>query len=88
MQRHTNGGSMIRAIDALVAVTGNIGKYAGGARYGHLSTWNFNYAALTMPKPAGSIGYSGPEGAKGEFAQVGGAKAAYTDTNELNPRFV
>ena len=79
MQRHTNGGSMIRAIDAFVAVSGNIGKYAGGARYGHLNTWGFNYAALSQPKPEGSVGYSGPEGAKGEFAQVGGAKAAYTD---------
>ncbi len=79
MQRHTNGGSMIRAIDALVAVSGNIGKYAGGARYGHLNTWGFNYAALSQAKPEGSVGYSGPEGAKGEFAQVGGEKAAYTD---------
>ena len=79
MQRHTNGGSMIRAIDALVAITGNIGKYAGGARYGHLSTWGFNYAALTMPKPEGSVGYTGPEKAKGDFAQVGGAKTNHTD---------
>jgi len=79
MQRHTNGGSMIRAIDAFVAVSGNIGKYAGGARYGHLSTWGFNYAALSMPKPEGSVGYTGPEGAKGDVAQGKDAKSNYTD---------
>jgi len=79
MQRHTNGGSMIRAIDALVAVSGNIGKYAGGARYGHLSTWGFNYAALSQTKPEGSVGYTGVSAIKGEFAKESGAKAAYTD---------
>lgn len=79
MQRHTNGGSMIRAIDAFVAVSGNIGKYAGGARYGHLNTWGFNYAALSMPKPEGSVGYTGPEGAKGDVAQGKDAKSNYTD---------
>jgi anaerobic selenocysteine-containing dehydrogenase len=79
MQRHTNGGSMIRAIDALVAVSGNIGKYAGGARYGHLSTWGFNYAALSQTKPEGSVGYTGVSAIKGEFAKESGEKAAYTD---------
>jgi len=79
MQRHTNGGSMIRAIDALVAVSGNIGKYAGGARYGHLSTWGFNYAALSQTKPEGSVGYTGLSAIKGEFAKESGEKAAYTD---------
>ncbi len=79
MQRHTNGGSMIRAIDALVAVSGNIGKYAGGARYGHLSTWGFNYAALSQTKPDCSVGYTGVSAIKGEFAKESGEKAAYTD---------
>jgi len=79
MQRHTNGGSMIRAIDALVAVSGNIGQYAGGARYGHLSTWGFNYAALSMPKPEGSVGFTGVSTIKGEFAKESGEKASYTD---------
>jgi len=79
MQRHTNGGSMIRAIDAFVAVSGNIGKYAGGARYGHLSTWGFNYAALSQTKPEGSVGYTGLSSIKGEFAKESGEKAAYTD---------
>ncbi len=32
-QRHSNGGNMIRAIDALAALTGNIGLRGGGASY-------------------------------------------------------
>ncbi len=38
MQRHVNGGANVRAIDAFVAMTGNIGVEGGGARYGHLHT--------------------------------------------------
>lgn len=33
MQRHSNGGNAVRAIDALAAVTGNIGIQGGGASY-------------------------------------------------------
>ncbi|MBW6464657.1 MAG: molybdopterin-dependent oxidoreductase [Firmicutes bacterium] len=33
MQRHSNGGSTVRAIDALAAITGNIGINGGGASY-------------------------------------------------------
>lgn len=43
MQRHVNGGANVRAIDAFVAMSGNIGVEGGGARYGHLHTWGFNY---------------------------------------------
>ena len=39
MQCHVNGGASVWAIDALVAMTGNVGKEGGGARYGHLMTW-------------------------------------------------
>ncbi|MFA6757646.1 MAG: molybdopterin-dependent oxidoreductase, partial [Sulfurospirillaceae bacterium] len=59
IQRHSNGGSIVRAIDALVAITGNIGQYAGGSRFGHLDTWGFNYHAMSMPKPEGSVGHVG-----------------------------
>ncbi len=39
MQRHVNGGANVRAaIDAFVAMSGNIGVEGGGARYGHLHT--------------------------------------------------
>ena len=66
MQRHVNGGASVRAIDALVAMTGNVGKEGGGARYGHLMTWGFNYHAMIQPTPKGAKGYLGPT-AKGEF---------------------
>ncbi len=33
LQRHTNGGANVRAIDALAAMTGNIGVVGGGANY-------------------------------------------------------
>lgn len=80
MQRHVNGGAMVRAIDALVAMTGNIGKVGGGARYGHLQTWGFNYNAMIRKPPEGSKGFAGAAGPKGEFDFGGGAKApTYTD---------
>lgn len=58
MQRHTNGGQNVRAIDALAAITGNVGKSGGGAQYAQLETWGFNYHAMLMKKPAGSKGDS------------------------------
>lgn len=80
MQRHVNGGQNVRAIDALVAMTGNVGKAGGGARYGHLYTWGFNYHAMTHDKPAGSVGFVGETGPMGEF-DTGANKqeAQYTD---------
>lgn len=80
IQRHTNGGSIVRAIDALVAITGNIGKYAGGSRYGHLDTRGFNYHAMSMEKPAGSVGYVGGT-RMGEFGHgaASGDKPDYDD---------
>jgi len=68
LQRHVNGGVTVRSIDALVAMTGNVGKEGGGARYGHLQTWGFNYHALVQKQPKGSKGFSGTTGPKGEFA--------------------
>jgi anaerobic selenocysteine-containing dehydrogenase len=81
IQRHSNGGSMVRAIDALVAVTGNIGKYAGGSRYGHLNTWGFNYHALSMPKPEGSIGYEDST-TMGEFGHGAGGSSEKPKYND------
>ncbi len=79
MQRHTNGGAAVRSIDAFVAMTGNIGLEGGGARYGHLQTWGFNYHAMTQKQPEGSVGFTGASGPKGEFDFAGGAKAEYSD---------
>lgn len=56
VQRHTNGGQNVRAIDALAALTGNIGKSGGGAQYAQLETWGFNYHAMIQSKPANSGG--------------------------------
>ncbi|OEH86888.1 DMSO reductase [Desulfuribacillus stibiiarsenatis] len=56
MQRHTNGGASVRAIDALAAITGNIGKPGGGAQYAQLETWGFNYHAMVHDAPEGSQG--------------------------------
>lgn len=56
MQRHTNGGTNVRAIDALAAITGNIGKSGGGAQYAHLQTWGFNYHAMMQNPPEGTEG--------------------------------
>jgi anaerobic selenocysteine-containing dehydrogenase len=38
LQRHSNGGNMIRAIDALTALTGNVGVPGGGASYANFRT--------------------------------------------------
>ena len=58
MQRHTNGGQNVRAIDALAAITGNIGKSGGGAQYAQLQTWGFAYYAMMQKKPENSGGKS------------------------------
>ncbi|MFN7253230.1 MAG: molybdopterin-dependent oxidoreductase [Anaerobacillus sp.] len=58
MQRHTNGGAAVRSIDALVAMSGNIGVVGGGANYAQLDSWGFNYAAMVAGTP--------PEGSGGE----------------------
>jgi anaerobic selenocysteine-containing dehydrogenase len=84
MQRHTNGGAAVRAVDALVAMTGNIGKEGGGARYGHLQTWGFNYHALTRKPPEGSVGVRGAAGPKGEFDFAAGGEAVKFTDRTLN----
>jgi anaerobic selenocysteine-containing dehydrogenase len=51
MQRYDNGGNTIRLIDALVAVSGNIGIPGGGANYGNLQVGqSFDIEALTLPE--------------------------------------
>ncbi|GEA18987.1 DMSO reductase subunit A [Moorella sp. E306M] len=39
LQRHTNGGQNVRAINALAALTGHLGTGGGGVYYAHLDTW-------------------------------------------------
>ncbi len=50
LQRHTNGGATVRSIDALVAMTGNIGKVGAGAAYGQLDSWLVNYGLMGAPQ--------------------------------------
>lgn len=51
MQRYENGGNTIRLIDALVAVSGNIGIPGGGANYANKQVGqNFDYQNLTIPE--------------------------------------
>ncbi|MTI83006.1 MAG: molybdopterin oxidoreductase [Firmicutes bacterium] len=61
MQRYTNSGRTVRCIDALAAITGNIGVPGGGANYVHqhwkdfftdLSGAEFARAGRTFPWPA------------------------------------
>jgi anaerobic selenocysteine-containing dehydrogenase len=78
LQRHVNGGATVRSIDALVAMTGNVGKEGGGARYGHLQTWGFNYHAMIQSPPEGAKGFIGGA-AKGEFDFTEGDAASYSN---------
>lgn len=43
LQRHCNGGQTIRSIDALAALTGNIGLPGGGVQFAHTDTWKFRW---------------------------------------------
>jgi molybdopterin guanine dinucleotide-containing S/N-oxide reductase-like protein len=45
MQRYANGGNTIRLIDALVAMSGNVGRPGGGVHYGN-QVHKFDYATL------------------------------------------
>lgn len=50
MQRYGNGGNTIRLIDALVAVSGNIGIRGGGANYANKQVGqSFQFSELTLP---------------------------------------
>ncbi|WP_428908030.1 molybdopterin-dependent oxidoreductase [Niallia sp. Krafla_26] len=46
MQRNKNGGQNIRAINALAALTGNIGKKGSGVQFGQRETDQFTYQIL------------------------------------------
>lgn len=51
MQRYENGGNTIRLLDALVAISGNIGIPGGGANYANKQVGqSFDYQNMTMPE--------------------------------------
>lgn len=51
LQRHVNGGQNIRAINALGAVTGNIGLPGGGVHFAQQATWRYSYNILKHSTP-------------------------------------
>lgn len=51
LQRYSNGGCTVRAIDALAAVTGNIGIPGGGANYAH-QNWKKFFSHVSGPEMA------------------------------------
>ncbi|HYG56655.1 MAG TPA: molybdopterin-dependent oxidoreductase, partial [Symbiobacteriaceae bacterium] len=59
MQRHTNALQTVRAIDALAAMTGQIGLPGTGVQYGQLANWIFGDHLRSYKGGAGQP-YSGP----------------------------
>lgn len=56
MQRYENGGNTIRLLDALVAVSGNIGIAGGGANYANKQVGqSFDYQNMMMPERKKSL---------------------------------
>ena len=50
MQRYTNGGNTIRLLDALIAISGNVGIPGGGANFGNLQVGqSFDLDELSLP---------------------------------------
>jgi anaerobic selenocysteine-containing dehydrogenase len=51
VQRYANGGNTVRWIDALVAISGNVGIPGGGANFDNLQVGQcFDIAALALPE--------------------------------------
>ncbi|MBE3587613.1 MAG: molybdopterin-dependent oxidoreductase [Thermoanaerobacteraceae bacterium] len=58
LQRYRHGGQTVRAINALAAAAGQLGRRGGGVYYAHLDTWQFNFYAREPgcgPDGAGNI---------------------------------
>ncbi|MBT2680331.1 molybdopterin-dependent oxidoreductase [Bacillus sp. ISL-35] len=56
MQRYENGGNTIRLLDALVAISGNIGIAGGGANYANKQVGqSFDYQNMMMPERKKSL---------------------------------
>ncbi|TGE33747.1 molybdopterin-dependent oxidoreductase [Desulfosporosinus sp. Sb-LF] len=51
LQRYTNGGQTLRAIDALGAFAGHLGKQGGGVQYAQFETWRFS-GEISGDKPS------------------------------------
>jgi anaerobic selenocysteine-containing dehydrogenase len=62
LQRYSNGGQTMRAINALAAVTGQLGIPGGGVYFGSLQSYRFSYHIQSFRPPEGSQGVPGPDG--------------------------
>jgi len=51
LQRYTNGGQTLRAIDALGALAGHLGEQGGGVQYAQFETWRFSGAIQNPSHP-------------------------------------
>ncbi len=78
MQRHVNGGANVRAIDAFVAMSGNIGVEGGGARCNHLHARGFNYNAMLRSRRWALLAYRAA-GTTSEFGAAAGSGVQYSD---------
>ncbi|MBZ4687040.1 MAG: Trimethylamine-N-oxide reductase (cytochrome c) [Clostridiales bacterium] len=58
LQRYVNGGQNLRAINALGAITGNIGLPGGGVHFAHQDTWDFNLNFLNVGQDKNEKGKS------------------------------
>ncbi|HYF77902.1 MAG TPA: molybdopterin-dependent oxidoreductase [Symbiobacteriaceae bacterium] len=72
MQRHANGGQSVRAIDALAAMTGQVGRPGTGVQYGQMNTWVFGNH-LRSYRGASGRPYTGPDAVDGNRTVTMGA---------------
>lgn len=83
LQRYGNGGQTVRAINALAAVTGNLGRPGGGVYFASLQNYRFTYHVQNVLPPPGSAGAAMPGGGQGHrhvpVTQLGPALAALGD---------
>jgi anaerobic selenocysteine-containing dehydrogenase len=100
MQRYENGGNTIRLIDALVAISGNIGIKGGGANYANLQVGqSFAFEELTLPhrkensreftmmKQAEGIMQAENPGIKMIFVTCGNPLVQVPDSNKVKSAF-
>lgn len=72
MQRYENGGNTIRLMDALIAVSGNIGIPGGGANYANRQVGqSFDAAALTLLSGNGLQAIYDDAAGRGDFNSEG-----------------
>lgn len=77
MQRYANSGQAVRAVNALAAMTGQIGRSGTGVQYVESRTRMFGQYTTSFRPPAGRPPYEGPGGRNGN-RQVSASEFART----------